>query len=1452
MTDSSTAGAETEFTVFISSPSDVDDERDHVKSVLTELNTEFAGRFRFNPISWPDGYYTANKDFQPQIPPPSKCHIVICVLWSRLGSPLPPQYDRPDGTSRTGTEWEFEDALQAALDHDGIPDILVYRKTKEDLTVKAGKIDDQQAQLRALDAFWRRWFRDEQGHFIAGFDTFEDVDDFSEKLKRHIRLWLEDKIKRTRWSIELQGSPYRRLESFDLQYAEVFFGRRRAIRQVIARLQTRAIDGCAFLVVMGMSGVGKSSMVKAGVVPWLIKGLIPSSVDEWRSCVLRCDALVDDPALVLAEALFDKDCLPELADGDYASPEALATLTRGAPELSASPITAALRRAGTAIGAKKKLTRTAKVQLVVVFDQLEILLLGPETARTQAIALMDALARSGGSIYVIATLRSDFYPKLQANAALLALKDDGASFDLAPPTPLEINDIIEGPARAAGLGLQQDGERDLATLLNAAAAKPGSLPMLEFTLSSLFEERDQASNLLLLKTYADLGGLEGAIAVEAERLVKDWSVRLRDALPDLLLALVDIDETRGVASASARTISRSQVTDASQNEVADRLVEGRFLIADQGAGGATLRLAHDALMAHWPRLSELIAAESRFLGTRRRLERDAQIWQLKERHPDFLLPVGQRLVEAASLLRSRSANLDEPIQDYIRTSNEAAEAKLAIEGARNRQRLLVQSAAGAAVLVLAVIAGLVIASQQRNERVAVANDRVDRLLASSRYSVVIPLATAALPPPVWGGPSVGEQELIAKLQYALDRNRLVLAIGGFDHKPNQIAFDRAGDRILALSSGGELGVWDATTGARLLAYEDRKIGCCAAFDAVGGHVVAIAARGAAPQVINVSTGASQPLLGASSKITTLSADPSGAVLVAGASDGVVQIWNAASLARVANLATDGGPVKAVAYCAKDRWFEIFSRDGKARRYGFDGTLGPVTLVGAVPLYNGVVSASCSRLAAASNRMLWSWSVGGVPTLIQSGQNIDALAINSTGDRIVTASNDGETADLWDAASGTRVTTVPSAARIQSVAFDPVDGRLAVASFDDWVEVREGETGAALPGNLVLRDGAAFNRQVVFAPGGDRVATVAEVQARSQTAIRIWDVRVQSPAPPGGGLGLLEVGAPVRRVAFSPDRKWIATASADGLVHFWDASTLVRNSALDFIHEAKSVFDVAFDPRGPRVATASADGNASIWSLADRKLMVHLQTPVPVGGRASSAIYVAFDPKRPELVCAFADTVSQTGQALIDDQASGREEGRPMLESGGRVGREVWSASFDSTGQRIVTASENQTAEIWDAISGRPLYPPLRGHTAAVNWAGFSHHGDKVITVSDDGTARLWDVATGQPIGGPLKNDPAGMVLMAAFNRDDSEVVTTTSTGRLYYWDVATQKLLGIRMLGRGNENLFGIDFDPNGGRIAVASHDGTVQVIAAGIDPEATVAAARALVKRVHPKLPQG
>src|SRR5690606_17511686 len=126
---------------------------------------------RLELIRWEESWYSAAGHFQEQLPAPGDCDLVVCLFWKRLGTDLPAAFARADGTPRTGSEWEFEEALAAARRSGSRPDILVYRKTAS-IAFGEATLELELAQKRALDAFWGRWFRSEEGQFLAAFKEF--------------------------------------------------------------------------------------------------------------------------------------------------------------------------------------------------------------------------------------------------------------------------------------------------------------------------------------------------------------------------------------------------------------------------------------------------------------------------------------------------------------------------------------------------------------------------------------------------------------------------------------------------------------------------------------------------------------------------------------------------------------------------------------------------------------------------------------------------------------------------------------------------------------------------------------------------------------------------------------------------------------------------------------------------------------------------------------------------------------------------------------------------------------------------------------------------------------------------------------------------------------------------------------------------------------------------------
>ncbi len=719
--------------IFISSPGDVQDERRRAALVVSRLKREFVRFFELSAVLWEYEPMLSSGHFQDIIEPPSTTDIVVLILWSRLGTPLPArtdtrEYKRSDGyVPVTGTEWEYEDALAARAKR-GVPDLLVYRKFVDGFArfSRAEQLDQIREQWEALQLFWERHFEGEDGRFKAAFNRFQSLDEFEAQLETHLRELLRRRlppqplrIARASKGATIEwwsGSPYGGLKAFDFEQSAVFFGRERAEREITENLVRHATEGSGFIMVLGASGSGKSSVVRAGVLPDLMAPGVVADVSTWKYTIIQPPELAPDPFAGLAAALLRPKVLPELGAIGYKDTDIIALLADN-PTLALVPLRLALERAA-ANEDKAARGGTQRGRLVLVLDQLEVLFTSG-TFTAAALGALDALLANlaqSGLVWVIATLRSDFYHRLVELPQLNALATGFGQYLLAAPSAAEIEQIIRGPADVAGLGFEVDEHSGLgldAAILEAAVRDPASLPLLSFVLDELYR-RDvgaDGGDTLTFRSYRELGGLEGAIARHAEEFVKGLSPELVSALPALLLSLVEVDEVK--STATARIVRRSTLTDAAQRDLADRIVAARLAVADDTGAGETLRLAHEALLTNWPRLSTLIEDHRDFLIVRRRLQAEATAWLRHERQSDFLLPPGRRLAEAEEALALRRNDLDPEIVTYAEASIAAernCQAALQRTKEEALRRELARSRRVAAVvsglLLLAVAAGL--------------------------------------------------------------------------------------------------------------------------------------------------------------------------------------------------------------------------------------------------------------------------------------------------------------------------------------------------------------------------------------------------------------------------------------------------------------------------------------------------------------------------------------------------------------------------------------------------------------------------------------------------------------------------------------------------------------------------------------------------------------------------
>ncbi|MEO8698493.1 MAG: SUMF1/EgtB/PvdO family nonheme iron enzyme [Kofleriaceae bacterium] len=413
------------------------------------------------------------------------------------------------------------------------------------------------------------------------------------------------------------GNPYRGLAAFESAHAALFFGRRGEIREVVDRVTSEA-----FVIVGGDSGTGKSSLCRAGVLPWLVEH------GGWSAVEIVPGR---HPVRTLAAALAAWSGVDEAT---------LTGLMRETPDAVARAIR------------QNIVDAAAPRRLLVFVDQLEELLTisEPDEARIAAAALA-ALAVRTPSVRVLATGRSDFLSRL---AVLPHLGDEmgrGLYF-LRPLSGERIREVVVRPAAAKGVTFESEALVDM--LVEQTEQAPGGLPLLQFTLAELWDARDVATKTIRSDALATLGGVEGALARHADRLLAGLDAHERAAARRILLRLMTADGTR------ARRAESELLSDGPER-VAERaalevLVRGRIVVANDAERG-TYEVAHEALLTSWSTLQDWQRRGAADHAVRKRIEHAATEWDRLQRPRDLLW--GRRqLAEARSIERDSMAPRD--------------------------------------------------------------------------------------------------------------------------------------------------------------------------------------------------------------------------------------------------------------------------------------------------------------------------------------------------------------------------------------------------------------------------------------------------------------------------------------------------------------------------------------------------------------------------------------------------------------------------------------------------------------------------------------------------------------------------------------------------------------------------------------------------------------------------
>lgn len=696
--------------IFISSPGDVAEERDGARQVVEGLRRLYPGA-ELQAVLWEELPLPATASFQETIDfllKKEPIDVAVFILWSRLGSPLGAAVTRADGTPyRSGTEREF-DLMLAAFEQSGRkrPVILAYvRDDDAGFTAKlakAAKLDrsDLIDQQQMLEAFVVEQFHDAEGRNVRAYQTYSEPVGFMQRLRVHLRRALDDLLEVEKFAIWTED-PYRGLEAFDTQHAPIFFGRDEESCEVLQRLRDREKAGCAFVVIVAASGSGKSSLARAGVAANLIhqggedgaRWHVSSMIPTLRQGNL-CDGLVHSLAGTLPDLINSEEAAERIAKG----------LTENAELTVELMIGPAFANAET------------PARLLIILDQMEELWTDRNTTdeeRDHFLAAVSALAKSG-HVSFLATLRSDFYPHAQRSPTFLKLKGERGHFDLLPPDGASIHRMITEPARLTGLSFERNetsGKSLDEVIWEDAASEADALPLLEYTLSELYQQRDQDRRLMTFAAYVELGGVDGAIGKRADEAFGSLPADAQAALNEILPLLVSVDVSGEQSAVRRRATVFDLTSTPARKTLTEQLIADRFLATDREGETPVASLAHEALLRSWDRIVSWINSNREHLRLRARVEQQQQRWEQQDRDNSLLLAEGLPLDEGRELFEQASYLLTDSTKEYIQASTVHQQR---IEKRTRRTK----SAAGLTLALLVTLFGLVYRRSQGRAAVA--------------------------------------------------------------------------------------------------------------------------------------------------------------------------------------------------------------------------------------------------------------------------------------------------------------------------------------------------------------------------------------------------------------------------------------------------------------------------------------------------------------------------------------------------------------------------------------------------------------------------------------------------------------------------------------------------------------------------------------------------------------
>jgi len=1158
-------------------------------------------------------------------------------------------------------------------------------------------------------------------------------------------------------------SPYRGLSAFGERDAALFFGREAAATEVLERM-SRRLQGTGLVVVSGVSGAGKSSLLRAGVLPRL-RGAGLGSAPEAASW----PCLVFTPGGRPLEELAVR--VAPVAGADAAS------LRRGLSDDPAGFALTARQAALTHLGSPEPdgglPDGVGQRRVLLVVDQFEQLFTqcqNEDERQAFITALHAAAATEGGehqlpAALVVLLVRADFEARL-ADYPLLALSVQ-YRYLLTAMTERQLRMAITQPAVTAGSSVDEDLVQVLLEEVRTRSGSPagsgrpaisaGVLPLLSHALDQAW--RGRTGQAVTLADYERTGGIEGAVASTAQRaydrLTPTQQTTARQVFTRLTATTGDAVDTSVRAARADLAAGKDDAQVRDVEAVLETFTADRLLTLAAG----TVEISHEALLTAWPLLRDTWLADThadRVIRTR--LQATAEEWNRASRDPSYLYS-GSRLdiaAEAAARIDAdgRQVPLGQAEEDFLRASRRANRRRI-----RRRQ--------GFTATLLALVVGLAAVSVAAVHASQVSMQQRDRAVSSqlASQSELIgdndPVKSRLLSIAAWRlDPSDGARYAMLAAG-ALPGVNVIPAGNGTVYS---VAFSPDGQTLASGDSNGTIQLWDAATGQPM----------------------------------------GKPLNGNAGEVNSVAFSPNGQTLASGSDDHAVQLWDVATRKLTANLSLAGvGTVNTVNSVA-------FSPNGQTLASGSNAAVQlwdvatrkltanlPTAGVGTV---NSVAFSPDGQTLASGNHngTIWLWNLTtGQPawnTLPVQADAINAVAFSPDGQTLASGSNG--VVQLWNAATGQQIRNLLTgdAKPVNAVAFSPNGTTAASGSNNETIQLWNVATGQQIGPSLLGHIG--WVESVAFSPGGQFLAS-----GSVDHTIRLWNVAADQPVALTGHAG------PVNSVAFSPSGKILASGSgsADGTIRLWNAVT-GRPMGTPLTGYAGGINSVAFSPDGKTLACGYANGTVQLWNAATGR-----PAGRPLTSNSGAVNAVAFSRDGTTLAGGYAH-----GTIRLWDTATHQPIGKPLPSHAGPV----TSVAFSPDGKTLAIGDADSTVELWNVATYRQV-STLTGHAYAVNSVAFSPDGTTLASGGADYTIRLWDTAT-HTLSGPL-NGGTEAVNSVAFSPGSELLASGGADGTVRLWDVATGQQIGASFTGQAGQ-VNSVAFSPDGTTVAGGSADGTVQL----------------------------